>query len=69
MLQPKHLLLGLGLHNLTGSRKVVDILNKLGHCINYNMVYDIETSQAEIVQEEASSISVFPFHPIAAESI
>ena len=54
VLQPKHLLLGLGLHNLTGSRKVVDILNKLGHCINYNMVCDIEKFQAEIVQEEAS---------------
>ena len=43
VLQPKHLLLGLGLHNLTGSRKVVNILNKLGHFINYNMVCDNET--------------------------
>ena len=33
------------------------------------MVCDNETSQAEIVQEEASSKSVLPFHPIAAESI
>ena len=31
VLQSKDLLLGLGLHNLTESRKVVDILNKLGH--------------------------------------
>ena len=54
VLQPKHLLLGLGLHNLTGSQKVVDILSKLGHCINYNMVCDIEKSQAEIVQMEPS---------------
>ena len=33
VLQPKHLLLGLGLHNLTGSRKIIDIVNKLGQCI------------------------------------
>ena len=33
------------------------------------MVFDIETSQAEIVQEKASSKSVLPFHPIAVESI
>ena len=33
------------------------------------MVCNTETSQAEIVQEEASSKSVLPFHPIAAESI
>ena len=69
VLQSKHLLIGLGLHNLTGSRKVLDMLSKLEYCINHNMVCDIETSQAEIVQEEASSKSVLPFHPIAAESI
>ena len=63
VLQHKHFLLGLGVHNLTGSRKIVDILNKLGHCINYNMVCDIETSQAELVQEEASSKCVLPIEP------
>ena len=33
------------------------------------MVCETETSQAEIVQEEASSKCVLPFHPIAAEFI
>ena len=63
VLQPKHLLLGLGILNLTGSRKVIDYLHKLGHCIAYNNVCDIETAQAEAVQEEAKSTSVLPFHP------
>ena len=63
VLQPKHLLLGLGLHNLTGSRKIIDIVNKLGHCINYNTVCDIETSQAELVQEEAATSSILPLQP------
>ena len=44
VLQPKHLLLGLSLHNLTGSRKIINIVNKIGHCINYNTVCDIETT-------------------------
>ena len=31
-------------------------VNRLGYCVNYNM--DIEMSQAELVQEDASSIQV-----------
>ena len=34
VLQSKHFLLALGLHNLTGSRKVLDIIHKLGHCLS-----------------------------------
>ena len=30
----RHLALALGLHNMTGQKKVIQILNKLGHCIN-----------------------------------
>ena len=30
----RHLALALGLHNMTGQKKVTQILNKLGHCIN-----------------------------------
>lgn len=40
VLQPKHLFLGLGIHNLTGSRIVIDFLYRLGHCINYNNICD-----------------------------
>ena len=43
-MQEKHFLLGQGLHNLTGSRKVIDIAHKLGHCTSYNTVCEIETA-------------------------
>ena len=54
----KHFLLPLGLHNLTGSKKIVEINNRLGHCLNYNVTCEIETSQAKKVQllAECSSI-------------
>lgn len=32
----KHFPLGLGLHCLVGSRKVIDILHRFGHCVNHN---------------------------------
>ena len=47
-LTAKHFLLSKGLHSLTGSRYVIDILNKLGHCMSYKLTCEIETSQAEI---------------------
>lgn len=47
VIQKKHLSLGLGLHNLSGSRKLVEIVHRLGYCISYNLVCEIETAQAE----------------------
>ena len=39
----KHLQLGLAIKSLTGSRKVVEILNRMGHCVNYSTVEELET--------------------------
>ena len=39
----KHLQVGLALKSLTGSRKVIELLNRLGHSINYSAVEEIET--------------------------
>ena len=38
----KHLMLEMTMKSLTGSRKVIEILNKLGHCDNYHSVEEIE---------------------------
>lgn len=37
----KHMTLGIALKSLTSSRKVVDILNKYGHCCSYNVVDEL----------------------------
>ena len=47
VIQEKHFLLALGLHNLTGSRHVIDILHKMGHCISYSTTCEIDTALAE----------------------
>ena len=39
----KYLQLGLAIKSLTGSRKAVEILNRMGHCINYSIVEELET--------------------------
>ena len=45
----KHLCLGLGMKSLTGSRKVVEILNRFGHAVSYNVVEGIETEAASSI--------------------
>ena len=44
----KHFLSGLGLHNITGLRMPIKVLSHLGHCIDYNLVCETETAEAEI---------------------
>ena len=39
----KHLQIGMAIKSLTGSKKVVTMLNRLGHCINYNGIEELET--------------------------
>ena len=47
MITAKQYLIALGIHNITGQRKTVDILNRLGHCLAYNLTCDTETPLAE----------------------
>ena len=62
----KHFLLGLGLHNLTGQKVPIQVLNHLGHCIDYNLVCEIETAQAEAAQQIASSSGALPIKPVSS---
>ena len=55
----KHFLLGLGLHNLTGQKTVIEVLDKMGHCISYNIL----TAQANAMQEKFNSPNYLPVVP------
>ena len=56
----KQFLLALGLHNITGQRKAVEIVNRLGHCLTYNTTCEIETALAEKAQKLSLSGSKLP---------
>ena len=43
----KQFLIGVGIHNITGLKAPIRILSHLGDCIDYNLVCEIETVQAE----------------------
>ncbi len=42
----KHQFLGLGLGTLTGSKSLLTVLNRFGHCISYDEVKRLETEMA-----------------------
>ena len=48
----KQLCMGVGLKSLTGSRKVVDILNRFGHSISYNVAEGMETEVASSITDK-----------------
>ena len=59
----KQFLLALGLHNITSQRKVVEIVNRLGHCLTYNTTCEAETAFAVKAQQLLSN-SFLPLRPI-----
>ena len=63
----KHFLMGLGLHNITGQKKVVEVLNHPGHSISYTDVCDIETAQAQKAQVLATNSKSLPVKPATPE--
>ena len=62
----KHFLIGLGVHNLTGQRNVVEILSKFGHSVSYTMASEILTANAESCLEKSKLTSLLPLHPSRA---
>lgn len=48
----KQLCLGLAMKSLTGSRRVVEILNRLGHSVSYHLVEEYETELANVIQDK-----------------
>ena len=65
IITPKHFLLGLSLHNLTGQKKIVQVTNRFGNCITYDQVVSIESAHAKQAQMRMASSedSLLPLKP------
>ena len=48
----KHLQLGMAIKSLTCSRKVVDLLNRLGHCVSYSTIEELTELTFEATKEK-----------------
>ena len=65
----KHYLLSLGLQSMIGTKSVITILNKLGHCLNYKKTCEIETAVAESTSIRAKEKNILPILPVGDEII
>ena len=54
----KHLAQALRLHNVTGQKKVIQVLNNFGHCIGYDLTCEIEISHAQVSLIEQENIII-----------
>lgn len=63
MITAKQYLLVLGICNITGQQKLVDILSRLGHCSTYNLTCEIETTLAAKAQELSVNDTLLPLRP------
>ena len=59
----KHFLLGIGLLTVTGLKMPIKILSHLGHSIDYNVVCEIETAEAELAMMRLSLNDDMPKSP------
>ena len=51
---PKHILLAMTVHHLTGSAQVITLLNRLGHCQSYTRTLELETALCNSVTARRS---------------
>ena len=58
MKTPKHVGLAVTLHHLTGSKQLVALLNKMGHCTSYDDVEIINTSLAREISARSEEHGV-----------
>ena len=53
-LMPKHILLAMTVHHLTGSEEIITILNRFGHCQSYSRTLELETAMCRSVTDNSS---------------
>ena len=60
VIMKEHFLLGLGVHNLTGKKNVVEIVNKFGHSLSYSTASEILSAYAKSNIEKSKSSLLLP---------
>ena len=68
VLTVKHYLLALALHSLTGQKNVVQLTSRLGNCMTYDKVMDVETARAQKARHLEEHSSYLPLKPINEHS-
>ena len=65
----KHFLISLGVHNLTGKKNAVEILNKFDHSLSYSTASEILTDYVESNIEKSKRSLLLPLQPSNPDEI
>ena len=65
----KHFLISLGVHNLTGKKNAVEILNKFDHSLSYSTASEILTDYVESNIEMSKRSLLLPLQPSNPDEI
>ena len=66
----KHLKLGIPLKGLTGSKHALTVLNRYGHCVNYNCAEELETELTySSMSKESEVLDGFNLRPDLATGV
>ena len=58
---PKHVSLAMSTHHLTGSKQIIILLNRMGHCISYDEMKSVDASLAtEVLAQSEEYDTVLP---------
>ena len=64
ILTPKHVGLGLSIHQATRSKGLVNLLNAAGHCVSYDMIRRMDTSIAKKKKKKIDNLERNEYVPI-----
>ena len=56
------------MHNMTGQKLPIQIVNKLGDCIRYPKTCEIETALAKLSITQSKELNILPILPVAEET-
>ena len=65
----KHFLISLGVHNLSGKKNAVEILNKFDHSLSYSTASEILTDYVESNIEKSKRSLLLPLQPSNPDEI
>jgi len=68
-LTEKHFLMSLVIHNLTGQKNAVELLNKFGHGMSYSLMSDILTANAESAIAKSKISTLLPLAPATPDEV
>ena len=69
VLTAKHYLLATSLHSITEMKQIIQILNKMEHCLSHTKICEVDTAMAESTLARAKRSNILQLLPMGHETV